>query len=653
MVRLDCIVAEDVKDELALRLQRAGVFEVDFLGQEYLDENGLRRSAPGIEAEELSENIVRARKLLDYFSAYDKPDLGFIEDILGVEKITAKEAEAKNADELLSQSKELLEELEAETGELSAKSSAADKKIARLAEEKEKLGVFSQLNFRVEWAGDSKYLAARALAAQEKDAQTLKTELQKGLSGSCGLEEADAADGRKALLVYAPADAKEELDRIIRKTDCERFVFTGEGRVRELLEGVEKGLESALRERSALEEETISLFNLKYARLRELTELLSIEKSRCEVFLRCGATEKTAVMRLWAPKSEKERLQKLIEEATKGLCVIEAEDDPDDAPTLLNNPPVIRSFEMLTKMFSLPNYNEIDPTILIAPTFALFFGLMLTDAVYGIILAATSYLLMKKYGGYSRGLKDLCVIFMVCGASAIAFGFLTGSFLGDLVGKYVLGGVGSQDAALWLDPLYKTNAVVFLEIAAIAGFTHLYIGYFLGLIDALKRGEKKKALTDNASWFILAAGILAIALARLGRIPESFSPLGTLTAVAGLALLLMGSGLMAFLKIVGVIGNTLSYARLLAVALTTAGIAMAFNFLAQISLGVPYVGLLLAALVFIAGHTINILMNTLGAFVHALRLHYVEFFGTFYPGGGREFIPFRQERRYTKSKEGT
>jgi V/A-type H+-transporting ATPase subunit I len=95
------------------------------------------------------------------------------------------------------------------------------------------------------------------------------------------------------------------------------------------------------------------------------------------------------------------------------------------------------------------------------------------------------------------------------------------------------------------------------------------------------------------------------------------------------------------------VGNTLSYARLLAMGLTTAGIAMSFNFLARMSLGIPYVGIILAIVVFISGHLINILINSLGAFVHSLRLHYVEHFGTYYDGGGGEFSPFREKRRYT------
>jgi V/A-type H+-transporting ATPase subunit I len=355
-------------------------------------------------------------------------------------------------------------------------------------------------------------------------------------------------------------------------------------------------------------------------------------------------------MRLWTPAKKKRKVLALIEEETEGLCSIEVEENLTDAPILLENPPVIRSFEMLTKLFSPPKYREVDPTPFIAPTFALFFGLMLTDAVYGTVLALAAWQIAERYGRYSKSLKDVCVILMACGVSAVFWGILTGSILGDFLGKYVLGGVGSQTVAVWLDPMYGKNAVTFLALVVTIGLAHLFTGYAIGLYYALKDGRTRDALLTYGSWFILAGGVAIIILAGSGKLPENTRYAGYLISAVGVALSLMRSSFMALMEITGLVGNALSYARLLALALTTSGIAMTFNFLASNAVKVPYVGFLLAALVFIFGHVMNILINTLGGFVHSLRLHYLEFFGTFYQGGGREFTPFTEERKYTKTR---
>jgi V/A-type H+-transporting ATPase subunit I len=275
---------------------------------------------------------------------------------------------------------------------------------------------------------------------------------------------------------------------------------------------------------------------------------------------------------------------------------------------------------------------------------------MLTDFFYGALLASVSFMLYKRYRGVSKGMTDLAVIFMACGVASIFFGVLTGSYLGDFVGKYLLGKT-SQEIAVWMDPLSGSNSIRMLVFICVGGFLHVFFGYLVGAIDSLKRGQWRQAVTEYFSWYIFAGGLFIAGLSSIPEanpfLPSSLYPLGIVLAFTGLVLLYMGLGLMMFIEIIGVVGNSLSYARILAMALTTAGIGFAFNFLADMALKTPVAGVFLAAFIFIVGHLINILMNTLGAFVHSLRLQYVEFFGTFYDGGGREFKPFQYEKVYT------
>jgi V/A-type H+-transporting ATPase subunit I len=202
-----------------------------------------------------------------------------------------------------------------------------------------------------------------------------------------------------------------------------------------------------------------------------------------------------------------------------------------------------------------------------------------------------------------------------------------------------------------MDPLSGSNSIRMLVFICVGGFLHVFFGYLVGAIDSLKRGQWRQAVTEYFSWYIFAGGLFIAGLSSIPEanpfLPSSLYPLGIVLAFTGLVLLYMGLGLMMFIEIIGVVGNSLSYARILAMALTTAGIGFAFNFLADMALKTPVAGVFLAAFIFIVGHLINILMNTLGAFVHSLRLQYVEFFGTFYDGGGREFKPFQYEKVYT------
>jgi len=289
----------------------------------------------------------------------------------------------------------------------------------------------------------------------------------------------------------------------------------------------------------------------------------------------------------------------------------------------------------------MPQYNQLDPTILFAPTFILFFGLMFSDAFYGIIVLLIAHLLYKNYRAYSAALSDLSRVLMWFGFSSIFFGLLTGSFLGDFLGKYLLGRPeGSQAIALWMDPMYGSNIMLFIEFALVVGLLHTLLGYFFGTVDALKRGEYKNAILNYATMITFPFGL--IAYFALG------ARAGLLVAGASLLLLFVGAGLMSFyIKVSGMLGSVVSYARLLALMASSAGIAMTVNFLASLSLSIPHVGVIIAPLVFIFGHVINLALNMLGSFVHSLRLHYVEFFGTFYEGGGVEFAPFAEARKYS------
>ena len=345
-------------------------------------------------------------------------------------------------------------------------------------------------------------------------------------------------------------------------------------------------------------------------------------------------------------------LYREIQTVTDGLSVIEATEpsNPEDkVPVLFDNPPFFRHFEVLTRMYSPPQYGEIDPTILLTITFLFFFATMVTDALYGFITFAVGVLMLRGGGRYSSIIKDFGIVLTAGGAVTIVAGALTGGWFGDLFIVYM--GMSLLKDFMIIDPM--VDVLPFLIFAVVVGVIHLDVGIIIGIINDLRNGEVKKALTENA-WLLLVQVIMVLFYLKTivpagGMASMSINmSIGLVMAIA-LVLLVMGHKGMFFFTITGAIGDTLSYARLMALGLCTAGIAMTVNILAKMSGGVAIIGVIFLIVILVIGHIFNWAIQVMGAFVHGIRLHYVEFFGRFYSGGGDEFAPFAIRREITES----
>lgn len=647
MCKLDCIVAEDKKSRLMKQLHQAGVAQIEHLDDSYLEDLEVERDRPMQRAADISGLLLRVRKVLDSLSVFETSEVNFIEDILEVEAVEKTEVERKDFQEIVKETEELLNKTEEQVEECEENLKEVDPK--GLLDRIQRYEKFSQFDIRVEDLGESDFLYLVLGSVPDTQLKPLKDKLKEKFDGRFILTTGARMEDRTAASVCVHKEDREELDRVLKDSQFERAKIEGEGKIEDILKKLKDRLKEAKKTKKENRNKLKDLYKKYYQPLLITEEELSIMKERYEIFVSCGRTERTVVLRLWVPQEDFPEVERLIKEETEDLSVIKVDREPEKAPILLDNPKIMKPFESLTRLFALPKYNEIDPTMLIAPTFCLFFGIMLTDTVYGILLFIGGLFVRKAFGRYSNLANAGGFVAMGCGIASTFFGLLTGSYLGDFLGKYLLG-KSSQYVALWLDPLNNGNAITFLLMVVVIGFIHVFAGYFFGAFDSWRRGEKMKALTEYIAWFILAGGIGMAALTYVpggGLLPKIFLYPGIAVAGLGLILLLKGAGLMVLIDMVGVVGDTLSYARLLAMALTTAGIALSFNFLAQMMLGIPYVGIVIAGVIFAAGHLINIIINSLGAFVHSLRLQYVEHFGTYYEGGGAEFKPFKEKRTYT------
>ncbi len=648
MCRIDGIVLEDHKSRVIKELHRKGVSEIEFLEDEYLNERGLERDRPVVEVMEISDLLLKVGRIIEILQRFDKSSVSFLEDMLGVEGIKKMKVADLDYDDLVKQSKDIIRAIEDDVTRYDRLIPELESREVELVDRIETYERFRGLDLNLDLLGESRYLYVAMGLIRANRIGLLRDGLSKRFGEEYILLEGEGEKGSIPLVVCVPKEKTGELTTFMRELNFDQVSVKGGGRVSGLLKNLKNELHAVKKEKDEAIERLRGIYQEFYQRILVIEELLQLEKRRNEIFTMCGRTRKTVIMRLWMPDRDCEAVADTIKKETEEVCILNIERNPDDAPILLENPKPLNSFEMLTRLFSLPRYKEIDPTLVLVPTFCLFFGIMLTDAVYGVILILVSLWIRRKYGQLSKTALDLSTIFTGGGIGAVILGVLTGSYLGDFLGKYILGR-SSQDIALWIDPMNDGNAMTFLIAVCILGFIHLYAGHILGAYDRLRNGRVKEALQENISWYILFFGFLmAIATYfNLFPLPEFIGWIGILFVLVAFALLYSCYGFLFFTNIIGVVGNTLSYARLLAMALTTAGIAMSFNFLASMAMDIPLIGVFVAGLVFISGHIINILINSLGAFVHTLRLHYVEHFGTYYVGGGRPFHPFKEERRYS------
>ncbi len=298
---------------------------------------------------------------------------------------------------------------------------------------------------------------------------------------------------------------------------------------------------------------------------------------------------------------------------------IYAEEATKKAPTKLDNGKVSRYFQPITEMFGIPRYGALDPTPLVAFFFPFFFGFMLSDIGYGLLVLLLMGILRWRYGTV---MKTPLVIFGLSGLSSIFFGILFGSFFGNLI---------------HITPLYKDSfsASFTILIAALAiGLIHLNIGIILQAYQRITNKESIWQFIANVTPFPLLQ--LVGALFYFKHIVPALIVLAILIGI-----LIKHKSLFGIMDISGFFGIWFSYARLLALSLATAGVALAINIIAQKTLAFGKIGIVLWLLVIVIGHLFNFGLNLLGCTIHSARLHYVEFFSVFFEGEGRKFTPFK------------
>ena len=351
--------------------------------------------------------------------------------------------------------------------------------------------------------------------------------------------------------------------------------------------------------------------------------------------------------------------QKLHKEVTEATVIAEDPATGDDVPISISLPKLVKPVYMLISLFGLPPYSAFDPSPFIILPFYLFFGICFGDVGYGLLLLALGWYLSRKTKPY-ESVHNFSQLLYFAGFSTVIFGALLGSWFGDLYDPKYLGAdnllLKAKESLMVLDPL--KDPVSMLLVALGIGVCNQLYGVVLKMHGAAKGGDWKTVAFDGLLWLITLPGLVLLIgnfLGALGAVPAMIGKILFLGGALGLVftqgrsekgiLLKAVNGVVSIYGILGsygcaaFIGDTLSYCRLLALGLTTSIVAMCVNMIGGLVRDVPYVGIVLFVLVLVAGHTFNFAISLLGAFVHSMRLIFVELFGRFYSGGSREFRP--------------
>lgn len=397
-----------------------------------------------------------------------------------------------------------------------------------------------------------------------------------------------------------------------------------------------------------------------------LIDYLSIKIDKYEALKKISITDNVFYLSGFIPEKEAEKTAKALEEKYSCAVNLTAPSEEEEAPVLLENNNFASPVEGITEMYSLPGKRDIDPNAIMGFFYYVFFGMMFSDAGYGLlmVIATLAVLIKAKPQGAKR--KNV-LMYLYCGISTMFWGIMFGSFFGDVINTVRTNYLHLPEMRLhvWLNP-QGDDLMTTMLFCFLFGIIHLFVGVGIKGYMEWRQGDKFGALADTLSIYMAVGGIAPILAGMIIEVPANIKNVSKYIALAGVVLIILtagraskgivgklGSGLYALYNTVsGYLSDILSYSRLLALGLVTGIIGSVVNMMGTLPEN-PVVKTVLFIIVFIFGHAVNFGINIIGAYVHTNRLQYVEFFSRFYEGGGNAFNPLKVNSKTFMFKEET
>lgn len=473
-------------------------------------------------------------------------------------------------------------------------------------------------------------------------------QVQRAVEGASELAQLTQAsvdrDVRYCLLV-CHTSAQEEVLQALRDFGWSRMNLSGwTGTAKENDQRIARELEQNEQETAQAEQQLAQLTSLAEP-IRQAADRASVRINREEGRSRLLDTEKTFLLEGWVPA---EKWPELESQLKNYPCAWELRDPTEEeypkVPVKLKNNWFTRPLSMVTEMYSLPAYNGLDPNPLMAPFFILFYGIMMADMGYGLLMMIASVVVLKK-SRPRAGMHNFFALLGLCGVSTFIMGAVTGGFFGDFIPQ-LLKLINPESTFVWFWPTLFTpleDTMMILVGAMALGFVQILVGMAISFVKKLRRGQVMDAIWEEVTWWVVFAGL---ALAILG-VTNLVIILGGVMVVAGPILTEKGFGKITgifgslYNHVTGYFGDILSYSRLMALMLAGSVIAQVFN-----TLGAIPGNVVIFIIISMLGNALNFALNLLGCYVHDLRLQCLEYFNKFYEDGGKPFRPMKLDTNY-------
>ena len=672
MQKFQAIVLQSHRDEVVSRLHEAGIVQLKEVAQpEFV------RKALGDEFFEVTTLLTKLNK---------------IQSVLGAPAFKRLfKVKERTREQVIKAAKKTLEKLEPELNVLETRRKEVEAERQKLLAQKEALKYFLDIKVPLQYLRSTDEFYVIVGRVSKERMKGFAEAASEALSQKVIVEVLGQGE-KRAVIVACRMRDQPKLAPILYRYEIEHLELPLMSVVpQKALEQLGRQLPRLERQKTNVERDIAKLAKTWAQDVGRLAEELEIITERTEACSTFGYTEAAVVIEGWVPAKKTAKLESLITAAVKNRCIFHVhevgKDEIEQVPTQLENPPVVKDFEFITTMYGVPRYDEVDPTPFLTISFAIFFGICLSDIGYGALLAGVMLSGFWIAKAFPPNIRRMLAISGIC---AIVMGILTGSLFGPTL------------PAIWSDP--TKNPVPLLKLAIVIGVLHLFIAF--GVVKAIKdaiRRDWLKIIFEDVSKAMLIIGFFGLGFSILGlslksfgidftfpkmELASAFNPLAPAAAVVVVLRILFYLGL--FIGIVGAIitssgarskfsgtinsvysiisyiADVASYSRLMALGVATGVIAYLLNYILWLAFGGmvrPYLGLSPAIIIaifvligivfiFLAGHFFNIFIGSMGGFIHTMRLHFAEFFGKFYEGGGEKFAPFKVKRVVTKVEGG-
>ena len=645
-------------------LQRRGVVEIT----DPETESGVFAQADTQQQRSLLEkNITAAGQAMEVLSGYAKGKKGLLSSFEGRRELTADQYEAaaaripetrETAERILSLSREIAE---------------GRAEIQRLQTQIDALSPWLSLDIPMQFKGTKRTRVFVGTLPEERTLEQVLTGLAEEAPKVSGIHAeilSTSADQTCLFVICGRKDAFA-MEAALRGIGFSYPASPSDKPPKEQCEGLRARIAQA-QDRIWRAEEEIRSFADKREDLEFLSDYESMRLEKYQVLGRLRQSRHTFIVEGYVPQREAAALERQLSDRYDAAVEIEPLSDQDDPPVLLENNAFAAPVEPVLESYSMPARGEVDPCTVMAVFYYVLFGLMLSDAAYGLIMVIGCGALLAKFRNMESGMKKTLQMFLYCGISTMFWGVMFGSYFGDVV-DVVASTFFGKDVTIppvWFIPVDEPMRL--LVFSFLLGIIHLFAGLAMKLYQLCKAKQYKDALYDVIFWYLLVGGGIIYLLtmdmvvnmlglgfqlpAAVGNVAAVFAAIGAVGIVftAGREsrspFKRLLKGLYGLYNISGYLSDILSYSRLLALGLATGVIASVFNQMGSMA-GGGVAGAIVFILVFLIGHTLNIGINVLGAYVHTNRLQYVEFFGKFFEGGGRKFNPFSAKTKYYKIRE--